>query len=265
LIDDHMLLGLRNGSGLKMMKGSTIPINLGAVYVEGIGYQTDGLATYINLGLDLGIDSIKYLLNDALLGGYVKSQAEGTNGSFFGVGDSLNNAYTQIYQTSTIKVNFITNRNAGGDTGSSLGQEQLVLVARDADVNNNLWRNGLRGNSDILLNSPNIPTGSTVGIGARIDDNVPVGFKEMLAQSFVFGGAVGFPHLDYYKALQSVQAKIALGETVKDILIYDRPLLTADDIRRVYAYINEPVGQMTTLLDYEARALDNFIRDEKSI
>jgi len=254
LIDEQMLMGLRHGAGLKMMKGTVIPVNNGAVYIEGVGYDFNGISSYIDSNYSPGINGINYKLTDNLFGGFVNQAIPkrsfligyDTTANGCALWDNGNNVLAQI------------NTNGGIHyTGNRFEGKNLYLGFREND------NRGIKINGNTVVEGVVSPAGIT-NIGLRIGSGAGADFFDGIISSFIIGAAIGFDHLSYYNSLTKVQTKIELGAVIKDILIYNNELKTADDVRRLHAYINDPIGTMNTMSDLDAEALDRLYRNLQS-
>ena len=231
----------------------------GVDFTDSVG-SNDGTPTDVTQAL---INNKKYSLNDALIGAYVYNNRSAADFAMLYGAEGTGTTRTRFYQYPTNgQLNFSINAGNGTtDANEGRFNRGLYITTRDSAGNQSLKFNGLER---ATLNIPSVGLDTNTVWLAANNFGTP-NYLDATLSLFVAGAAEGFDHPAFYASVQKLLERIELGNEIKDILIYEGQILNADDIRRVYAFINEATGQLYGLQDYEAQAVDNLIRNERSV
>jgi len=207
-IDSFAHFGLQDPiNALWDWKRKAVMTNNGAVHIPGIGFDFDGVGSYINSNYNYLTDRINVSATNLLVGAFAVT-ADNRAGNYTLLGVREADVYTSI---NILRTTNIVTRILNGFAPSSLlpYQDNTLYIGERIAINDaKMYVNGIEEGFNSSLALSIFPNFSQT-IGALNNENLYSLFYQGTISSFITGAAIGFNHQEYYNNLVQLNTDLS--------------------------------------------------------
>lgn len=176
-------------------------------FIPSVGYQGNGLTSYLNSNFNPFTQGVKYTLNNASGLSYIQQNIVSTGASFGAiVGSDIS---VLLYPQFTLNMPIYYINNLGTDSYGTTNSQGLLNFRRISNSTIQLYKNGIF-NAQNTKNSSLIPNTNIFICGRSTAGTLTNGFTGTISVTGL--GSANYDQLDFYTALQNLA--ISLGWNV---------------------------------------------------